>query len=171
MRETSLSFYRCVSDGRGSDPLLLLLDEDTGSPLFRVARANYVGVFGTEEIEDEPLNGDGVFYQNSGTRFADVIDGLSNTMFVGERCSRIDGSTWTGAVEGAEEALARIVGSADHPPNDPAAHLDDFSSYHPSGAHFVLGDGSVRMIADSIDKFVYRALATRGGGEPVGKLD
>jgi prepilin-type N-terminal cleavage/methylation domain-containing protein len=170
-RETSLSGYRCVSDGRGIGPHVLLADEATGNPLFKVARANYVGVFGTLEIEDDPFAGDGVFFQNSNLGFADVVDGLSNTIFVGERCSRIDGSTWTGAVEGAEEGLARIVGSTDHVPNHPAAHFDDFSSYHPTGAHFTLGDGSVRMIADTIDLAVYQALATRMGDEPIGQID
>jgi hypothetical protein len=171
VRETSLSVYRCVSDGRGNDPLVLLAEEATGNSLFKVARANYVGAFGTLEIEDDPFAGDGVLFQNSNLRFADVTDGLSNTIFVGERCSRIDGSTWTGAVEDAEEGLVRIVASSDHVPNHPAAHFDDFSSFHPTGAHFTLGDGSVRMLADTIDLDVYRALATRTGDEPIGKID
>jgi hypothetical protein len=170
MRETPLPFYRCVSDAR-HEPLLMLIDEATGNPLFNVARANYVGVFGTLEIEDDPFAGDGVFFQNSHIRFADVLDGLSSTLFVGERCSRIDGSTWTGAVEGADEGLARVVGSTDHVPNAPLAHFDDFSSDHPTGANFTLGDGSVRMIADTIDLAVYQALATRAGGEPVGSAN
>jgi hypothetical protein len=148
-----------------------LVEEASGNPLFPVARANYVGVFGTLEIEDDPFAGDGVFHQNSSYRFADVLDGLSNTIFVGERCSRIDGSTWTGAVEAAEEGLARVVGSTDHTPNDPAAHFDDFSSHHPTGAHFTLGDGSVRMISDLVDLAVYHAIATRAGNEPVGAID
>jgi hypothetical protein len=28
--------------------------------------------------------GDGVFYRNSDTRFADILDGTSNTIFLGE---------------------------------------------------------------------------------------
>lgn len=168
VRQALIATYRCPSDAR-FEPLVTLVD-DSGNSLLQVARANYVGVFGTEEIEDDPLAGDGAFFQNSRVRFADITDGLSNTIIVGERSSRIDGSTWTGAVVGADEGLARIVGSADHTPNDPAAHLDDFGSYHPTGAHFVLGDGSVRLIASSVDHGVYQGAATRAGGE-IGQLD
>ena len=40
-----------------------------------------------------------------------------------------------------------------------------FRSYHPGGAQFVMADGSVQFIQDSIDGAAYRALATRNGGE------
>jgi prepilin-type processing-associated H-X9-DG protein len=45
--------------------------------------------------------------------------------------------------------------------------LADFGSYHPFGANFLLGDGSVKLISDEVNLTVYRALATRSGGEPV----
>jgi prepilin-type N-terminal cleavage/methylation domain-containing protein len=141
---------------------------DEGHPLFEIARANYVGVFGTREIEDDPGRGDGVFFHNSQVSLAQVVDGLSNTIFVGERSSRLGGSTWTGVVEGAAEPMARIVGIADHPPNHPTGHFDDFSSHHIMGTQFVLGDGSVRLINQYIDIAVYQRLATRSGGEPGG---
>lgn len=138
---------------------------DDGPPVFLVARSNYVGVFGTLEIEDDPTAGDGAFYFLSTTRFADITDGLSNTLLVGERGSRLGGSLWQGVVPAASEAMARIVGISDHTPNHPDAHFDDFSSYHPSGVHFVLGDGSVRRIDDHIDLAIYQGLMTIGGGE------
>jgi hypothetical protein len=138
---------------------------DEEHPLFEVARSNYVGVFGTFEIEDAPGAGDGVFFHNSQVSLSQVIDGLSNTIFVGERSSRLGGSTWTGVIDGAAEPMARIVGIADHPPNHPTGHFDDFSSHHIMGAQFALGDGSVRLINQYVDLGVYQALATRSGGE------
>jgi len=42
--------------------------DDSDPKLFLIAKANYVGVFGTKEIEDDPFNGDGTFYGNSKTR-------------------------------------------------------------------------------------------------------
>ncbi|MFV1964718.1 MAG: DUF1559 domain-containing protein [Pirellulaceae bacterium] len=64
----------------------------------------------------------------SNIRFADVADGLSNTLFVGERSSRGAPSTWGGVIPGADEAFACILGIADHPLNTGDAHLDGFGS-------------------------------------------
>jgi hypothetical protein len=138
---------------------------DDGTPMFLVSRSNYIGVFGTNEVEDDPSAGNGTFYFLSQTRFADITDGLSNTLLVGERGARFGGSMWQGVVPEANEAMVRIVGVGDHSPNHRDHHFDDFTSYHPSGVHFVLGDGSVRKIDDHIDLQLYQGLLTIGGGE------
>lgn len=39
------------------------------------------------------------------------------------------------------------------------------TSLHPGGVHCLLADGSVRFHADSIDRFVWKALGTRNGAE------
>jgi prepilin-type processing-associated H-X9-DG protein len=134
--------------------------------------ANYVGVFGTGEIdecEDIPTGkvclGNGVFFHHSETRFGDIRDGTSNTIMIGERASRRGFSTWMGAVPEGAEAIARILGIADHPPNAVGGHLDDFSSEHPGGVNFGFADGSVSILTDEIDRYVYQAMATRSGGE------
>jgi hypothetical protein len=110
--------------------------------------------------------GDGVFFHNSQVNFGGITDGLSNTILVGERSSKLGFSTWVGAVSGGEEAMVRVVGITDHPPNDEHGHFEDFSSNHPSGANFLLGDNSVRLFNEHMDISVYRALSTRAGGEP-----
>jgi prepilin-type N-terminal cleavage/methylation domain-containing protein/prepilin-type processing-associated H-X9-DG protein len=46
------------------------------------------------------LAGDGLFYRNSRNRIANITDGLSNTVIVGERCGAHSPTTWTGAVTG-----------------------------------------------------------------------
>jgi hypothetical protein len=139
---------------------------DDGPKLFDIAKSNYVGVFGTREIEDEPYKGDGTFFGNSRIRIQDLTDGTSNTFIVGERSGRLGGSVWHGYIEEVAEAPARFLGSTDHVPNSPIGHFDDFSSGHTGGANFVMGDCSTHMISNSIDLQVYQALATRSGGEP-----
>ncbi len=177
IRTTPIPTFVCPSD-TGKNPFEIG-EEDTlppssenvdgGNKLFKISKSNYVGVFGTIEIEDDAFNGDGTFFANSQIRLRDIIDGLSNTAIVGERGSRLGGSLWHGFIPDAAEPAARIVGIADHTPNHVDHHFDDFSSYHAIGAHFVMGDCSTRIIADSIDLDVYQALMTRAGGE-VNKL-
>ena len=135
--------------------------------LFQVAKSNYVGVYGTYDIHEDLYRGDGLFYGNSRHRFRDVRDGLSQTLMVGERDSRLGGSIWHGVIHDANEPAARVVGAADHVPNDPVGHFEDFSSRHGDGAHFVLSDGSVRMLTQFIQLDVYHALVTRANSEVV----
>ena len=133
-----------------------------------LSRSNYVGVYGTRELEAFPDEGDGVFFHNSRIGIKNIVDGLSKTFFVGERSSHLGSSTWVGVIPEGEESMARIVGSGDLPPNPAnldSGHLDDFSSAHPSGTHFLYGDGAVNLIGDEIDPEVYRAMCTRAGKE------
>ncbi|MDA7873580.1 DUF1559 domain-containing protein [Rhodopirellula sp.] len=135
--------------------------------LFKVAKSNYVGVYGTQDIHEDLYNGDGLFYGNSQHRFRDILDGLSQTLMVGERDSRLGGSIWHGFIHDANAAAARIVGASDHTPNSPVGHFEDFRSNHAAGAQFILSDGSVRMITQFIDLDVYHALTTRANKEVI----
>lgn len=176
-RESVIPVLICASDANpkvftifsggsdGDEDEAFATNIDSGTSMFRIARSNYVGVFGTSEIEDLPAAGEGTFFFLSRTRFAEITDGLSNTVIVGERGTKQGNSVWAGVVEGANEAMVRVVGVGDHVPNDPHHHFDDFASYHPGGVHFVYGDGSVQRLNNQIDLAVYQALCTRGGGE------
>ena len=46
-----------------------------------------------------------------------------------------------------------------------------FRSYHPGGANFLLGDGSVQFYGDEINYEVYQALGGRNDGRPTGDPD
>lgn len=170
-RVTPLPVYLCPSD---SGTIVWPLEDEDGGVLVRLAKSNYVGVFGTFDIEDAPAAGEGLFFHNSRLPFAHITDGLSTTLMVGERSSVLGYSTWTGVVPDGEEAMDRIVGICDLPPNpnpvdyDEEGEMDDFSSDHIMGTQFLFADGSVKWIAQDISVNVYRALATRAGGEIVG---
>ena len=161
-------------------------EEGTGDFLIELPTANYAGVFGTFELHDcenapgdFPVTGtgqcrsDGTFYHNSRVRLRDLTDGTTTTLILGERRTDIPRgwfTTWVGMIPEGEEAFQRILGSADHVPNHPAAHFDDFSSWHVGGAQFCLGDGSVHFISENIDEGVYKALATIQNGEVIGEF-
>ena len=165
VRLKTLPVYLCPSET--GEPTWKLEREDGSGDLCELARANYVGTFGVGEIEDFPSQGNGVFFHNSRVSFKHVIDGLSKTLMVGERSSVQGDSTWLGMVADGEEAMARIVGSGDHTPNQPDGHVDDFASYHPGVTLFVRCDGSVHAISDEIEQLAFEALCTRSAGEIV----
>ena len=184
VRTTALPVYLCPSEA--ADPTWMLQKEDGSGNLCELARSNYVGNFGTGAIEDSPSDGNGVFFHNSQVNFKQVTDGLSKTFMVGERSSLHGGSTWVGVVPGGSEAMARILGAADHVPNQPHSehshaddedddeehdhhhdHLDDFGSNHAGITMFLRCDGSVDLVSDEIQEFVFKALSTRSGNEVI----
>ncbi|HUG92717.1 MAG TPA: DUF1559 domain-containing protein [Planctomycetaceae bacterium] len=193
----SLDFHRPVTDPANAAALEMMLpvfrspsdtgperweikDEDDPSIILAtLPTANFVGNFGTHELEDceglppgQSCISNGLFFHNSRLGFNDILDGASQTFAVGQRRTDVGldwYSTWVGVVPGGEEAFARILGVADHNPNSPVSHLDDFSSNHPGGVFFAFGDGRVQFITENIDHMVYRALATRNGNEAIGE--
>ena len=176
--------FNCPSDPK---PQTFKIDDRFQVPL-ELAVSNYMGVFGTVELDGcenspgtPPVSasgqciGDGVLYHNSKIAFRDVIDGTSSTFFVGERTTFTEQSgeqfygTWVGALPEVEEAPARILGHAEHPPNE-GEHPEDFGSSHVGGGHFLFGDGHADFISENIDTGIFQSLATRSKGEVVGEF-
>lgn len=152
-------------DGHDHDHLHAMRIDDDLEKLFMMSKSNYVGMFGTFELEDAPYNGNGIFFGNSRIKFRDIFDGLSNTLIVGERNSKLGFSIWHGNIPEAAEPHARFLGVSDHAPNHPSGHFEDFSSYHTGGVNFMRADGSVTFMPENIDEVVYHAMSTRNGGE------
>jgi prepilin-type N-terminal cleavage/methylation domain-containing protein len=178
-RITRVSVFRCPSD-TGLDTWEIEEEANPGVVITTLATANYVGSFGTTELEEcEPGGsgltngqclGNGSLFHNGKVLLRDYLDGTSNTFICGERVSTAGYSTWVGVVPEGEEAFARILGVADHTPNHEPIHLDDFSSQHSGGAFFVMGDGAVRFVSENIDLTLYQGLFTLRGGELPGEF-
>ncbi len=94
-----LPVYACPSDSR------TLSVHSIGTAL-QVAFTAYLGVEGTNQFRK-----DGLLYLDSRTRFADITDGASNTLLVGERPPSADGILgWWYAGEGqAKDGSADMV--------------------------------------------------------------
>jgi prepilin-type N-terminal cleavage/methylation domain-containing protein/prepilin-type processing-associated H-X9-DG protein len=167
--EQSSSSLSSAASNRAS-PSLDGLAPRHANVLFEVAGASYVGVYGTNDPPDDAWDsaGNGVFWLNSKTRLGDLIDGAAQTLIAGERSVRRLAATWTGIHPSEVEGPERVIGLTIHRPNRPEADEAEFSSRHPGGVHFLLGDGSVRFLSEHIDPTVYQALGTRSGSEQVG---
>lgn len=116
-------------------------------------------------------HGDGMLYRvdyKSPRRVGDVLDGLSNTLLLGEALPRYDiYCSWPYT----NNVYSTCAIPLNH--NDKTAdprdwpNMQSFRSEHSGGAHFALGDGSVRFLSQSIDLKLYRGLATIKGQESV----
>ena len=190
-----ISTFLCPSDSYGSGDLFNPGAEGSGEDTpdatpgsTQYARSNYPGVFGNEHmgghddhddltaalnVEDEglePGEGNGIFFaggangQNA-VKFKSVTDGLSKTVMIGERDSRLGGSLWIGRGDGLEAGMSRVVGVGEHVFNSGDPHFEDFFSSHPGGMSFVFADGHVAFLSDGMSESVFQSLSTRAGGE------
>jgi prepilin-type processing-associated H-X9-DG protein len=116
------------------------------------------------------ISQNGVLGVNTRFRMADVIDGTSNTLLVGEiswkdaNCYR----TWTRGWDGGASASAKNVVNALNTQAYTSNNFNDvsFGSQHGgAGANFVLADGSVRFVSKSIGLPNLLSAASRNGAE------
>jgi prepilin-type N-terminal cleavage/methylation domain-containing protein/prepilin-type processing-associated H-X9-DG protein len=188
VRVTVLSIFVCPSE-----PLIgtFTAIDANGNPICDVARASYVAMNGVLGVTSDAWDNNGAFIRNQPMRIASITDGLSQTLFVGERGTNMSSVTWTGAVSGAvvpaqrypdaasqlanaEGAPAMVLahGSRYHLPDNPLVFdADATSSFHTHGVNFLFGDGSVRPINDSINGLAYEALLTRAADDVVSGAD
>ena len=159
--------FRCPSD---TSPEINTnhAPHDSAGTAVPVATSNYPGVHDGDmwqSVSGEPFQGS--FGHNVSLGFNDFTDGLSNTAMVGERSWSLGGSL---------DCQAAIVFGIDGDGTEPHARYGNaigryginpngmstingvtvtecargFSSYHPGGAQFLLGDGSVRFLSETL---------------------
>jgi prepilin-type N-terminal cleavage/methylation domain-containing protein/prepilin-type processing-associated H-X9-DG protein len=174
VRERHLPVYLCPEDGVSPSQFVEMGAE-------KYAMASYVGSFGPPDLDDTQEKREGLFSRNSSTKFAAVIDGLSNTLACGERQngpfrhSGVHGphfsyeTAWAGAIreitDPTDDHGHMTLFQTGHTPNSPYSDDRDVSASHVGYANFLFADGSVHLIVESIDFKVYQALSTTAGGE------
>jgi prepilin-type N-terminal cleavage/methylation domain-containing protein/prepilin-type processing-associated H-X9-DG protein len=178
-----MTILLCPSD---NSPLVwwAVTRDATGMPLLnvcQVAEANYVGMYGTS---DPGIDGDGLFFRDSNIGPAGISDGTAQTIAAGERAYALGAATWVGSVTGTslfpltddgigyprvESAPGMILGHAggNLGPGDTRGEVNQFYSLHPGGVNFAFADGHVSFLKTSMNYQVFRALATRAGGEVI----
>ncbi|QDU73066.1 hypothetical protein Pan97_00330 [Bremerella volcania] len=103
----------------------------------------------------------GIFYGNSAVTLADITDGISHTIMVGERdLTNCRAGSWPGVPDPLKHdggpSIWNVVAGAKPKINAPPWDGDTlcgegFSSLHPGGANVLLVDGSVEFLATDTD--------------------
>jgi prepilin-type processing-associated H-X9-DG protein len=195
---TPLNILVCPSDGDATGQGTTF-QGSTGTNQ-NSAFTNYVGVTGNDEWNQYGYTGsnarNGMFAVNTwdytassgrvlGRSFTSVTDGLSNTLFVGERPPAVTVPTggsltigewlygdffttlaipnytnlWTPSCNGPSDFGPDVRGNV-------CAQMH-FWSFHIGGGNFLLGDGSVRFSSYSVATTIIRPMASATGGEVI----
>jgi prepilin-type N-terminal cleavage/methylation domain-containing protein len=202
-RRTSVKLYFCPSrrgpgqlsvnsdtrDGAANAPHLpgALADYAVcaGSPVTVDGRATQSDYWWapTPDYPGQPANGafqiENDFNSGKGTRkqrFSQVSDGLSNTLFAGDKhvpSNRLGEGGWDSSTYNGDKGSAfRKAGPGAALARSPTQTTGGiFGSYHAGVCQFVLGDGSVRSLPVTIDTTTLGRLADRADGLVLGSSE
>lgn len=124
-----------------------------------------------------------MFAPDSNCRLADVTDGASNSIAMGERTYNVWNGTcspwgyrgWVhvgvdpGATLNQWSTSTACNAGVNDPPGIRTCSWNTAGSYHAGGAHFLFGDGAVRFVSENTSTTLRRGLATINGSELIGE--
>ncbi|MEM9367922.1 MAG: DUF1559 domain-containing protein [Planctomycetota bacterium] len=137
---------------------------------------SYAGIHSSAEV---PLSGsgDGVFLVNRTIGRDDIPDGVSQTLLLGEKVSSpMDDLGWISGTRstlrntrwGIDSAAPQVFVSADQRAVErdiePELYVGGLASFHPGGAHLLMGGGEVLFRTASMDQEVFRQITDRADG-------
>jgi prepilin-type N-terminal cleavage/methylation domain-containing protein/prepilin-type processing-associated H-X9-DG protein len=154
----------------------------------------YVDIDPATGLQNKAIRAEGGMVKGGG-RMAEITDGLSNTVFVGEDNGRdermqpnhvyIDPSDgqkrriWRWAEPDCAYGISKVINNNRTPRGGPSAcpwdtnncgPFEEIFSFHPSGANVLMGDGSCRFVSENLAVAPLRAIMTRSGGEATGEF-
>ncbi|MDX1943841.1 MAG: DUF1559 domain-containing protein [Pirellulaceae bacterium] len=190
-----LPLFICPSDGAAANPIMTRFDRDNPNPSHALWYPVSMGPTHMDQCPFCPAGGTpadsnyccqgwnfgttansglnipagtfaGMFGRSKrATRLAEVADGLTNTFLVGEtipaHCTFMGVFSLNFPVSGTSIPLNTMETAVDAN----WYRTCGFKSFHPGGASFAMGDGSVRFVPRSIDYRIYNHLGTRAGSE------
>ncbi|MGE3821882.1 MAG: DUF1559 domain-containing protein [Isosphaeraceae bacterium] len=141
------------------------------------ALANHTSYAANHHDVEAPIEEDnhGVFFLNKALRTADLEDGSSHTIFVGDKRTELGDLGWSSGTRATlrntgHPLRASLRGPQDPPEPEPTDewYVGGFGSGHPGAVNFAFGDGSVRFLSTTINPRILRLLGHRADGEPLG---
>jgi hypothetical protein len=174
--QTPLKVFRCPSD---FGPNLV-------APQGNFAVSNYRATCGTLTTVLYPAEADlgGVLFQNSRVRIADILDGTSTTVMIGEGKSGVPRNVSTGNAlssglwcgmtgnydsngVGVHIWIDNVMWPSGGNPAWPRDYVDEaFNSNHSEVVHFLFADGAVRGLSSKIDPALRAQLGLRKDALP-----
>ena len=113
----------------------------------------------------------------SQTQFHSILDGLSNTFFIGEKHlvpgtfgtntpGDLNAQTGDGSIYNGDHpwVISRAAGPDFELASKNSEFNSQFGSWHPGVCQFAMGDGSVRIVSNEIDTMTLGLLAQRNDG-------
>jgi prepilin-type N-terminal cleavage/methylation domain-containing protein/prepilin-type processing-associated H-X9-DG protein len=175
---TIIGNYTCPSDPQGGERVWVGAGAPKGTP--QAGPTNMAGVSDSYDFSivkkddytpsDFPII-DGIFGANRSCTIAQIKDGTSNTLMIGEvtggGAGSADGHIWASANicdtrEGINYPSYTVPGGGTF-----RFGVSGFSSYHSGGCNFAMADASVTFLSQNIDQSsghnVLAALVTRDG--------
>lgn len=181
VRTSIIPTYLCPSD---SNTGVFTILNDLNTAVGNAATNSYAACYGQQGFLDtQPEQGNGIYFRSSEIRKEDILDGVSNTIAIGERACWLAQTPWAGVlsggtvrtspaapvftsiVEGAPTQVMARIGR--RPLLSPDSEPYDFFSPHPQIVNFVFADGAVRSLSSDVSVDVLQALASRAGEEAV----
>ncbi len=188
-----VAMYYCPSDGMGSDQTVGTYQRRRGNYVVNWGNALYGGVFREDTLTGIALfsHVDGRVAESRKTKFADVVDGTSNTLMMSEylMAQSPEDNDWRGDIHNNEgvfrfhtiqtpnSSVADVIANGwFQEMNDPAMpavagtltnEQNAARSRHPGGVNALRCDSSVEFYSSDIALNVWKALGTINGGEVV----
>ncbi len=185
---TDNTIWRVTNKGLEQRPKVLVCPSDTTQPFvantglgptLNAGVGSYAFVAGTNGPSQGisatvKYTNTGLFLYRFTKRMAEIVDGTSNTLAVGEVFNghlANNQNIWSVGSRHTH-CLRTTQNPINTPPGTGITYTDGsqlrngaFMSRHPGGAQFLLADGSVRFLSQTIDIVPYRSASTIQGAE------
>jgi hypothetical protein len=161
-------YYGVMGPGGLTNPTATVPPYTVGSP-------NANGAWSAHGVLSHFQTTTGSVSTNRLVRIADIVDGTSNTLLLGEISVHLPTGqanqyrSWIRGNSSGSGTTKNVTYPINSTMYNGSNNFNDisFGSQHPGGCQFALGDGSVRFVSETINMVIYQGSASMNSGEVV----